>query len=88
MAIAYIPLFILSVVLARSDLYGINENGELLNPVLTVVLVIILVGTSGASLVTGLISVIKRKERSVLVFVTMFLAFWYGLLGAVGYFLI
>jgi hypothetical protein len=68
--------------------WGINENEELVNPVLTVVLTIILVGTSGADLVTGLISVIKRKERSVLVFLGMLITFWWGLVGALGQFFI
>ena len=88
LAIAFIPFLVLAVVLASSDLYGIDENGELFNPVLTVVLTIIIVGTSGAALVTGLIGVIKRKERSILVFVGMIIALWWGLLGAVGEFLI
>jgi hypothetical protein len=68
--------------------WGLNENEELVNPVLTVVLTIIIVGTSGADLVTGLISVIKRKERSVLVFLGMLITFWWGLVGALGEFLI
>ena len=80
-------LFVLAAVLLR-DRWGLNDNGELIDPVLTVVLTIILVGISGAALVIGLISVIKRKERSVLVFVSMFLAFWYGLLGPIGQFFI
>ncbi len=88
LAIAFIPFLVAAVVLAGSDLYGINENGELFNPVLTVVLTIFVVGTSGASLVTGLISMIKRRERSILVFLGMVFALWFGLLGAVGEFLI
>jgi uncharacterized membrane protein YhdT len=87
LAIAYIVLFVLAAVLLR-DRWGLNDNGELIDPVLTVVLTIILVGISGAALVISLISVIKRKERSVLVFVSMFLAFWYGLLGPIGQFFI
>ena len=88
LAIAFIPFLVAAVILAGSDLYGIDENGELFNPVLTVVLTIMVVGTSGAALVTGLISMIKRKERSVLVFVGIVIALWWGLLGAVGEFLI
>jgi len=87
LAIASILFLVLAAGLLHEQ-YGINENGGLLNPVLTVVLTIILVGTSGAALVTGLISAIKRKERSVLVFVGMLITFWWVLLGAVGEFLI
>jgi hypothetical protein len=68
--------------------WGLDDNGKLVNPALTVVLTIILVTISGAALVTGLVSAIKRKDRSVLVFVGMIIAFWWGLLGAVGEFLI
>jgi len=87
LAIASILFLVLVALLAREQ-YGLNENGELLNPALTVVLTIILVGTAGADLVTGLISATKRKERSVLVFLGMLITFWWGLVGAVGEFLI
>ena len=68
--------------------WGLNDNGEVVNLALTVVFTVIIVGTSGADLVTGLISVIKRKERSVLVFLGMLITFWWGLVGALGEFLI
>jgi len=58
------------------------------NPVLAVILTIIYIGTSGAAFVTGLISMIKNRERSVLVFVGMVFTLWFGLIGAVGAFLI
>jgi len=87
LAIASIVLFVVAAGPLREQ-WGINENEELVNPVLTVVLTIILVGTSGADLVTGLISVIKRKERSVLVFLGMLITFWWGLIGALGQFFI
>jgi cytochrome c biogenesis protein CcdA len=87
LAIALILLFVLAAGSLREQ-WGLDENGELVNPALTVVLTIILVTISGAALVTGLVSAIKRKDRSVLVFVGMIIAFWWGLLGAVGEFLI
>ena len=87
LAIASIVLFVVAAGPLREQ-WGIKENEELVNPVLTVVLTIILVGTSGAALVAGLIGAIKRKERSVLVFLGMLITFWWGLLGAVGEFLI
>jgi multisubunit Na+/H+ antiporter MnhC subunit len=87
LAIAFILLFVLAAGPLREQ-WGLNENEELVNPVLTVVLTIILVGIAVAALVTGLIGAIKRKERSVLVFLGMLIAFWWGLVGAVGEFLI
>ena len=87
LAIAFILLFFLAAGPLREQ-WGLNENEELVNPVLTVVLTIILVGIAGAALVTGLITVIKRKERSVLVFLGMLITFWWGLIGALGQFLI
>jgi divalent metal cation (Fe/Co/Zn/Cd) transporter len=87
LAIASIVVFVVAAGPFREQ-WGLNENEELVNPVLTVVLTIIIVGISGADLVTGLISVIKRKERSVLVFLGMLITFWWGLVGAVGEFLI
>jgi hypothetical protein len=87
LATALILLFVLVAGPLREQ-WGLDDNGELVNPALTVVLTIILVTISGAALVTGLTSAIKRKERSVLVFVGMIIAFWWGLLGAVGEFLI
>jgi hypothetical protein len=83
LAIAFILFLVLMEVTT-----GFNLFGPGFNPVLAVVLAIILVGTSGAAFVSGLISVIKHKERSVLVFVSMAITLWVGLLGAVGEFLI
>ncbi len=87
LAIAFIVLFVVAVIPLR-DQWGMNENGELLNPALTIVLTIIIVGTAVAALVTGFIGAIKRKDRSVLVLLGMLVAFWWGVLGAVGAFLI
>ena len=83
--------FILSFVLAQvlSGLAGVELLGPGFNPVLAVILNIVFIGMSGAAFVTGLISMIKERERSVLVFVGMLISLWTGLLGCgVGQFLI
>ena len=87
LAIASIVVFVVAAGPLREQ-WGLNENEQLVNPVLTVVLTIIIVGTSAADLVTGLISVIKRKERSALVFLGMLITLWWGIIGALGEFLI
>jgi hypothetical protein len=87
LAIASIVVFVVAAGLLN-DRWGLDENGDLINPVLTVVLTIIIVAPSGATLITGLISVIKRKERSVLVFLGMLITFWWGLVGGLGQFFI
>jgi hydrogenase-4 membrane subunit HyfE len=87
LAISFVVVFVVAAGPFREQ-WGLGENEELVNPVLTVVLAIIIVGISGAALVTGLVGMIKRKERSVLVFLGMLFTFWWGLLGMVGAFLI
>jgi hypothetical protein len=79
--------FILSEVLPRV-LTGFEPPNPESDLVQAIVLTIVVVGISGAAFVTGLISVIRRKERSVLVFVGMAITLWWGLIGAVGYLLI
>ena len=81
LAIAFILFFVLMGVLT-----GFNPFGPGTNPVLAVVLKIILAGMPGAVFVTGLISMIKRKERSVFVLVSMALGLWY-LIGGVWHLL-
>jgi hypothetical protein len=49
---------------------------------LAALLKIVLIGMSGAASVTGLISLIEHKERSGLVFVSMALTLWVGLVGS------
>ena len=69
---------------ALSDvLTGFNPSGAGFNPVLAVLLTIVLAGISGAASATGLISMIKNKERSGLTFISTVIALW-GLIGAVG----
>jgi hypothetical protein len=71
LAIAFILFFYLMGVLTGWTF------GPGFNPVLAVVLKIILAGMPGAVLVTGLISMIKRKERSVFVLVSMAIGLWF-----------
>jgi uncharacterized membrane protein YhdT len=78
LAIAFILFWVLAGVL--SGLAGVVLLGPGFNRVLAVILTIVFVGMSGAALVTGLISMIKNRERSVLVFVSMVIGFW-GVLG-------
>jgi hypothetical protein len=87
LAAAFILFFVLAQVL--SGLAGFELLGPGFNPVLAVILNIVFIGTSGAAFVTGLISMIKKRERAVLVFVGMVITFWVGLLGfVVGQFFI
>ncbi len=76
LAIAFILFFILLLILTGSNPFGPGTN-----PVLAVVLKIIFVGLPGAAFVTGLVSMIKRKERSVLVFVSTALGLWFLICG-------
>jgi len=76
LAIAFILSFLLAEVL-----YGYNPDS---NQVPGVILAIIGVGIGGSAFIIGLISVIKHKERSILTFIAMAITFWWGLIGAVG----
>ena len=80
LAIAFILFFVLAQVL--SGLAGFELLGPGFNPVLAIVLKIIYAGMPAAVVVTGLFSMIKRKERSVFVLVSMALGLWF-LIGAV-----
>jgi hypothetical protein len=80
LAIAFILSFFLAEVF-----YGYNPDS---NQVPDVILAIIGVGIGGAAFITGLISVIKQKERSILVFIAMAITFWWGLIRAVGQWII
>ena len=70
LTIAFILLFFLIGVLTGSDPFGFN-------PILAVVFKIIFAGVPVAILVTGLISMIKRKERSIVVLVSMVVGLWF-----------
>jgi uncharacterized protein YacL len=80
LAIAFILSFLLAEVV-----YGYNSDS---NQVPGFILAIIFVGIGGAAFIIGLISVIKQKERSILTFIAMAITFWWGLIGAVGYWII
>jgi len=64
------------------DSLGFDPFGSGTNTALAVFLKIIYVGLPGAVLATGLISMIKRKERSVLVLVSMVIGLWF-LIGGI-----
>ena len=75
LGVACILFFVLSEV--------ILGPGPNYNMALAYTLTIILAGIVGAAFVTGLISMIKSKERSVFVFLTTAIGL-YGLTGATG----
>ena len=87
LAIAFILVFALFVVLTEvpTDFNGPPPG---FNPVALLTLEVIVITAAGATFITGLISVSRNKERSVLVFIGMVITFWLGLIGAVGQFLI
>jgi hypothetical protein len=70
LTISFILLFFLIGALTGSDPFGFN-------PVLAVVFKIIFASVPIAILVTGLISMIKRKERSIVVLVSMVIGLWF-----------
>ena len=73
LVVAWILFFVLSQV--------ILGQGPDYNLALAYALTIVVAGIGGAALVTGLISIIKSKERSIFVFVTTAIGF-YSLFGA------
>ena len=75
LTIAFILFYVLAEVL-----YGFEVLGPELNPALGNALGIVGAGISGAAFVTSLISLIKSRERSILVF----LATAIGLSGLIG----
>ena len=75
LVVASIPFFALSEVIVGP--------GPSYNMALAYTLTTVLAGIAGAAFVTGLISVIKSKERSVFVFLTTAIGLW-GLIGATG----
>ena len=73
LVVAWILFFVLSVV--------ILGPGPNYNRALAIALTIVVSGIGGAALVTGFISIIKNKERSVLVFLTTAMGL-YSLFGS------
>ncbi len=78
-------VFILSLVAVQA-LPGDDLLDTESNRALAVVLIVLFIGISGASFVAGLISVIRRKESSVLVLVGMLITLWLGLITMVAHF--
>jgi hypothetical protein len=76
LTIAFILFFFLIGVLTGSDPLGFN-------PIVAVVFKITVASMPIAILATGLISMIKRKERSIVVLVSMVVGLWF-LMAAVG----
>ena len=80
LAIAFLLSLVAVTALPGDDLLDAESNLAL-----ATVLKIILIAISGASFVAGLISLIRRKEASVLVLVGMLITLWLGLIGMVGH---
>ncbi len=80
LAIAFFLALVAVTALPGDDLLDAESNLAL-----ATVLKIVLIAISGASFVAGLISLIKRKESSVLVLVGMLMTLWLGLIGMVGH---
>jgi hypothetical protein len=80
LAIAFLLSLVAVTLLPSDDLLDADSNQAL-----ALVLKIIFIAVSGASFVAGLISLVKRKESSVLVLVGMLITLWLGLIGMVGH---
>jgi|GEM_PF-2154351 len=80
LAIAFFLALVTVTALPGDDLLDAESNLAL-----ATVLKIILIAISGASFVAGLVSLIMRKESSVLVLVGMLTTLWLGLIGMVGH---
>ena len=87
LAIAFILVFILFVVLTEVPT-GFNGPPPGFNQFALLVLEVIVITAAFATFIIGLISILRDKEKSVLVFIGMLITFWLGLVGAVGQFLI
>ena len=75
LAIAFVLALVAVTVLPGDDLLDADSNQAV-----ALVLKMILIGISGASFVAGLVSLIKRKESSVLVLLGMLITLWLGLI--------
>lgn len=80
LAIAFVLALAAVTALPADDLLDADSNQAL-----ALVLKIIFIVVSGASFVAGLISVIRRKEASVLVMVGMLITLWLGLVTMVAH---
>jgi hypothetical protein len=57
-------------------LFPLEPSDPRFNPVLALAVIIVVVGISGAALATGLISMIKSKERSIFAFLSTAIGLW------------
>ena len=80
LAIAFLLSLVAVQVLPGEDALDADSNQAL-----AVVLKILLIAISVASFVAGFISLIRRKESSVLVLVGMLITLWMGLIGMVAH---
>ena len=72
LAVASILIFALRLVLIP-----VEPSDPGYNPVLDFAVIIVVAVISGAALVTGLISIIKSKERSVVAFLSTAIGLWF-----------
>jgi hypothetical protein len=79
LAVACILFFALGGVL-----FPFEPSDPRFNSVLALAVIIIVAGISGAALVTGLISMIKNKERSVFAFVSTAIGLWFLIVTTVS----
>jgi hypothetical protein len=86
-SVALALIFIVILTLAQIPT-GFNGFMPGLNPVLLTLLFIVLIVTSVTAFITGIFSVTKSNERSILVFLGIVISFWLGIIGAVGHFFI
>jgi len=80
LAVAFLLSLVAVTFLPGDDLLDAESNQAL-----ALVLKVLLIGISGASFVAGIISLIRRKESSVLVLVGMLITLWLGLIGMVAH---
>jgi hypothetical protein len=81
LAVAFVLALVAVTMLPEDDLLDAESNQALAS-----VLKVIFIVVSGASFVAGLVSLIKRKELSVLVMVGMLATLWLGLITMVAHF--
>jgi hypothetical protein len=81
LAVAFVLALVAVTMLPGDDLLDAESNQTLAS-----VLKVIFIVVSGASFVAGLVSLIKRKELSVLVMVGMLANLWLGLITMVAHF--
>jgi hypothetical protein len=80
LAIAFFLALVAVTFLPGDDLLDADSNLAL-----ATIIKIIFIALSGASFVAGLISLIRRRESSVLVVVGMLITLWLGLIGMAGH---